>query len=80
MFQCDLLDAGRRPDEFMYYYFSNHCKCDIVIRKYIMLLTCLGGEQDAEVKPFLAAVTMWGIHVSKFRNYQKDDAALLLYN
>ena len=57
MFQCNLLDAGRRPGEFMYYYFSNHCKCDIVIRKYIMLLTCLGGGQDAEVT-FLTAVTM----------------------
>ena len=33
MFQCKLLDAGRRPDEFMYYYVSNHCKCDIVIQK-----------------------------------------------
>ena len=72
MFQCNLLDAGRRPGEFMYYYFSNHCKCDIVIRKYIMLLTCLGGGQDAKAKPFCGRchhVRGLGIRESKFRNY-----------
>lgn len=79
MFQCNLLDAGRRPGEFMYYYFSNHCKCDIVIQKIHYASDVPGGGQDAEVT-FLTAVTMWGIHKSEFRNYQKDDAALLLYN
>ena len=67
MFQCNLLDVGRRPGEFMYYYFSNHCKCDIVIRKYIMLLTCLGGNRMRGRNLFVAAVTMWSIHKSKFR-------------
>ena len=45
--------------EFMYYYY---CKYDIVIRKYIMLLTCLGGKEkfflkDAIAKPFISAAT-----------------------
>ena len=48
--------------EFMYYY---SCKSDIVIRKYIMLPTCLGGKQkqiqiqkDAIAKPFISAATI----------------------
>ena len=44
--------------EFMYYYY---CKCDIVIRKYIVLPTCLGGKQkirkDDGANLFIAAAT-----------------------
>ena len=33
--------------EFVYYYY---CKYDIVIRKYIMLPTCLGGNKQEKIR------------------------------